>query len=160
VFLFTSGDHQTFNFVMYFYVLLMTNQNTKNMCLFFPFTNFFRKRFGSKTPKNDSFRQSQSSVNSSQTRVDREFSKIFLVDYHSRDSKVHVFISMPSLTSQKSSRNQKMQKKKGFFKNQLKKPVSHILETGFCYEFCLKLAIFSILCFVPHPKNDTILPIN
>jgi len=60
-----------------FYVLLMTNQNTKNMCLFFLFTNFFRKRFGSKTSKNDSFRQSQSSVNSSQTWVNQEFSKIF-----------------------------------------------------------------------------------
>ena len=60
-----------------FYILLMTNQNTKNICSFLFLLTFSGKDLDQKHQKNDSFRQSQSSVNSSQTRVNWEFSKIF-----------------------------------------------------------------------------------
>ena len=138
-------------FYYIFYVSLMTNQNTKNMCLFFLFTNFFRKRFGSKTSKNDSFKPSQSSVNSSQTWVNREFSKIFGWSSLKRLLGSCVYFHAFFDKSKIEPESKKYQKQK-FFKNWLEKPVSHILETGFQGVFCQKLAIFSILCFVPHSK--------
>ena len=142
-----------------FYVLLTTNQNTKNM-LFSLFTNFFQEKIWIKNTKKrlvqtkSKFGQQQSNL--SKLRVFQDFfGWSSLKRLQGSCVYFHAFFDKSKIKPEP-----KNAKKPSFFKNQLRKPVSHILEIGFLCEILPKMSNFQHFVLCASFKNIPILPIN
>ena len=109
------GSPNVFYLCYTFYILLTSNQNTKNMFVF-SFINLFRRKLLIKNIKHQFLSSNMIHLDkvkvwstsdlliTVKSQLIKSFPR-FLIIYFSRDSKVHVFISMPSLTMQELSQS-------------------------------------------------------